>query len=213
MSAAEEVAQILLKVKAVTLRPKEPYRFTSGLLSPIYTDCRVLISYPKERARVIELMADLLDRKDLPDIIAGTATAGIPHAAWLAEKLDLPMIYARSKAKEHGKQAQIEGVLKPGQTVVVVEDLISTGGSSIETIETIRSNGGVADTILAIFNYELQQSATNLQQAKVELKALTNFTALVDAAIKSGDIESADREVVLAWQKDSKGWGKAHGFE
>ncbi len=213
MSKAEEVAQILLNIKAVTLRPQEPYRFTSGILSPIYTDCRMLISFPKERRRVIELMSTLIDDQNLPEVICGTATAGIPHAAWLAERLDLPMVYARSKAKEHGKQAQIEGDLHAGQKVIVVEDLISTGGSSIETVETVRANGASADIIFAVFTYELAQSKANFEAAGVELRALTNFTTLVDVAIKDSHIEAKDRDLVLAWQKDSKVWGDAHGFK
>ncbi len=211
MTQAQEVARILLKIKAVTLRPNEPYRYTSGILSPIYTDCRLLISFPKERDRVIELLAGMLNEK--PDVIAGTATAGIPHAAWLAQKLGLPMIYSRSKVKAHGKQMQVEGVLQAGQTAVVVEDLISTGRSSLETIEVVRNSGATANKILAIFNYQLPQSAENFKTANVELSALTSFKDVVALAVEDGYLDAKDQEMVVAWSADSANWAKDQGIE
>ena len=213
MTPAEEVAKILLDINAVTLRPSEPYRYTSGLLSPIYTDCRLLIGYPKERSRVIELMAGLLDSSAMPDVIAGTSTAGIPHAAWLAQSLKLPMVYVRSKAKDHGKMVQIEGKFEAGQSAVVIEDLISTAGSSLEAVTAINAVGGKADTILAIFFYELPLATQNLEQAGVTLKSLTTFMNIVDMALKQNKITQEERAVIVEWNKDSVNWGRNHGFE
>lgn len=213
MKASEEVAKILLKIKAVDLRPNKPFRYTSGLLSPIYTDNRLLMSYPKERRRIIELLADLVKEIDKPDSLAGTATAGIPHAAWLSEKLNLPMIYTRSQVKEHGKGKQVEGELKKGQKVIVVEDLVSTGKSGLETISAIRENGGKTKDVIAIFSYELPQSKENYKNTKANLHVLCNLKELVDTAIKSKYIKKEERDMVLDWANDPAGWGKRMGFE
>lgn len=211
---AQEVAKILLRLKAVTLNPKKPYRFTSGILSPVYTDCRLLISTPRERKKIVRYFLETIRAtKNKFDVIAGTATAGIPHAAWIAEKMNLPMIYVRSRAKEHGKGNQIEGFIKKGQTAVVVEDLISTGGSSGETVDAIRNSGGKAKFIFSIITYEMQKSKNNFRAKRVKLFPLTTFKKVVSVAVKNKYIKKEDEENILEWAKDPPSWGKRMGFE
>lgn len=210
---AELTAKILLDIQAITIRPNHPFRYTSGLLSPVYSDLRLLISYPSQRKTVINLLASLVKNIGAPDVIAGTATAGIPHAAWLAEELDVPMVYVRGKPKEHGKQNQIEGLIKKGHKAIVVEDLISTAKSSIETVHALKREGAKANTIVSIFNYTLPQSKQNLKEAKIKLYELTTFPDVVYVAIKEKRMNLKDKETVLEWLKDSSGWGKKMGFE
>jgi len=205
----EKIAGILLKIKAVTLNLKEPYRYTSGILSPIYTDNRLLISYPKEWEEVIESMVYTIINKigvQNIDIIAGTATAGISHAAYLAERLGLPMIYIKSSVDEHGKFTRIEGHVERGDKVLVVEDLISTGGSSISSAQAIRDAGGIVENCLAIFTYELEKSKKAFKEGKINLTALTDFTTLVNVAIKNNYIKPNEKSIVLEWSKDPSGW-------
>lgn len=198
---------MLLEIKAVTLSPKNPYRFVSGILSPIYTDNRLLMGYPLKRKEITIYMAHLI--KDLvlePDVIAGTSTAGIPPAAWLAELLNLPMIYVRGEKKEHGKGRQVEGLLKKGANVVLIEDLISTGKSSLSTIEAIRQEGGKINTCLAFFSYGLSDSEKAYKNKKVELYTLTSLDTLTDLAVGMRLISPKEKSVVMLWQKDPWGW-------
>lgn len=198
---------MLLEIKAVTLSPKNPYRFVSGILSPIYTDNRLLMGYPLKRKEITIYMAHLI--KDLslePDVIAGTSTAGIPPAAWLAELLNLPMIYVRSEKKEHGKGRQVEGLLKKGANVVLVEDLISTGKSSLSAIDAIRQEGGKVNTCIAFFSYGLSDSEKAYKTRKVSLYTLTSLDVLVDMAQKMKLIAPQEKSVVMLWQKDPWGW-------
>ncbi len=214
MTIAEEVAKVLLQIKAITLSPEKPYRFVSGLLSPIYTDNRLLISYPKERKKIVKFLVDKMkEAKIKPDLVAGTATAGIPHAAWVADALKLPMVYVRSGGKDHGKGKEVEGVLKKSQEAVVIEDLISTGGSALNTVGAIRRYGGKVETIVAIFDYEMPASAKSFKKSKVKLIPLVTLSALVSVASKKGYLKPKDCEVVLEWVKDTQGWGKKMGFE
>ncbi|OGY24770.1 MAG: orotate phosphoribosyltransferase [Candidatus Woykebacteria bacterium RBG_13_40_7b] len=214
MTTSEEVARILLKIKAITLSPSKPYRFVSGLLSPIYTDNRLLISYPKERKKIVKFLADKIKEVKIePEVVAGTATAGIPHAAWVADSLKLPMIYVRSGSKDHGRGKEVEGVLGKKQKAVVIEDLISTGGSALNTVGAIRRHGGKVDTIVAIFDYEMPISTKSFKKSKIKLIPLTTLSTLVSVASKYGYLKPKDREVVLEWAKDTQGWGKKMGFE
>jgi orotate phosphoribosyltransferase len=152
---SEQIATDLLQIEAVALRPHQPFTWTSGLKSPIYCDNRLTMSYPNIRERIADGFAAII-KEQYPDaeVIAGTATAGIPHAAWVAQKLNLPMIYIRDKAKGHGKENLIEGLVKPGQKVVVIEDLISTGGSSLKAALAVNDAGAKALAVLAIFSYQ-----------------------------------------------------------
>lgn len=210
---SEKAAKILLKIQAVSLNPKKPFRYVSGILSPVYTDCRLLMSYPKERKLIRNLYLQMIKSKGNFDVIAGTATAGIPHAAWIADKLNLPMIYVRGKAKDHGKGNQIEGKLQKKQKVAVIEDLISTGESSTETIRAIRSQGAYSSYIFSIITYGMKKSEVNLKTNKVKLLSLTDFPTVVEVAEKIGYIKSKDKDIILQWAKDPSSWGKKMGHK
>jgi len=212
----EKVAETLLKIKAVTLNTEKPYRFVSGILSPIYTDCRLLMSYPKEWDSVINSMINLIVNEigiQNIDVIAGTATAGISHAAYLAKKLNLPMIYVKSSEEEYGKKTRIEGRLKNGSKVLLIEDLISTGGSSISSIKAVREAGGVVENCLAIFTYGMDAAQKSFEQERIKLIALTDFANLVGVAVKENYIRSNEKDLILEWANDTAGWGKKMGFE
>jgi len=211
---ASDVAKTLLKIKAVTLSPAKPYRYASGILSPIYTDNRLLMGYPEERSAIIDSMAALIVEKGLKvDVVAGTATAGIPHAAWLAEKLGKPMVYVRTKEKEHGKENKLEGRVEKGWNAVVIEDLISTGGSSVTTVQGLRSAGVTVNDIVAIFTYNMKASEEKFSAEKISLHALTDFSAVISAAAENNYISEEEKEVALQWNADPAGWGKKMGFE
>jgi orotate phosphoribosyltransferase len=205
----ETIASSLLTIGAVTLRPEEPFTWTSGLKSPIYCDNRLTMSYPSIRNMIAEGFADII-REHFPDteVIAGTATAGIPHAAWVADKLNLPMIYIRDKAKGHGKQNQIEGLLKAGQKVTVIEDLISTGGSSLKAALAVREAGGDVQSVLAIFTYEFDQAAQAFAGNGIPLQTLTRYSSLVETAAKEGFIRDKDIANLQAWRENPQAYGK-----
>lgn len=206
---AGQVAEALLNIEAVALRPEQPFTWTSGIITPIYCDNRLTMSFPEIRNLIAEGFAALV-RELHPDaeVIAGTATAGIPHAAWVADKLNLPMIYIRDKAKGHGKQNQIEGILKPGAKTVVIEDLISTGGSSLKAALAVNEAGGQALGVLAIFTYQLERAEAAFREANMPLSTLSNYTALIDTAVKLGRIREQDVELLQSWRKDPQSFGK-----
>jgi len=211
---AKRAAEILLEINAVALKPSEPFRYTSGLLSPIYTDNRLLMGYPEKRSEIIDGMIDLLKEKGIEfDVVAGTATAAIPHAAWLAEKTGKPMVYVRSKEKDHGKENKIEGFIKEGWKAIVVEDLISRGGSSVNTVQGLRAAGVEVNEIITIFTYNMNASVEKFSAEKVSLYALTNFKTLIETAVEKGYINEKEKDVALDWNKDPAGWGKKNGFE
>ncbi len=205
----KETAEILLDIAAVILRPKKPFIFTSGIKSPIYCDNRILMSHVEERRKIIESFEELLKEKGVDfEVIAGTATAGIPHAAWLAEKENSKMIYVRSSKKGHGKENKIEGVLKEGQKVLIVEDLVSTGGSSIEAVQTVRGAGGIVDYCIAIFTYGLEKAEKRFEEADCKLITLTDFETLIETAEKRGDITEEEKRELEKWQADPDNWMK-----
>ncbi|WP_339816863.1 orotate phosphoribosyltransferase [Paenibacillus sp. FSL R7-0216] len=209
-SVEAQIAGSLLDIGAVALRPHQPFTWTSGIKSPIYCDNRLTMSYPEIRDLIAESFAALI-RETYPDaeVIAGTATAGIPHAAFASQKLGLPMAYIRDKAKGHGKENQIEGLIKPGQKVVVIEDLISTGGSSIKAAQAVRDAGAEPLAVLAIFSYQLDKAVQAFADAGFPLQTLSNYTALIDVAVKRGDIQSEDLELLQSWRKDPASFGNA----
>lgn len=210
MEQAEKIADLLLECGAVSLNPKEPYTWASGIKSPIYCDNRITMSYPAVRKEIAKGLADII-RKFYPktEVIAGTATAGIPHAAWVAEELDLPMIYIRSKAKGHGKQNQIEGRLTEGQKVVCIEDLISTGGSVIDAASAVQQAGGMVLGCAAIFSYQLDAAMDNFQKADLPIHTLSNYSALIKAAAEKGIIKSEDKMLLNEWRDNPAEWGRA----
>lgn len=204
----KEIAEALLEIEAVSLQPENPFTWSSGLKSPIYCDNRLTLSYPDVRRKVAEGLKDLIV-EHFPDaeMIAGTATAGIPHAAWVSELLVLPMSYVRSKAKGHGKGNQIEGKAHEGQKVVVVEDLISTGGSVIEAVHALREAGCEVLGVVSIFTYELQKGQQQLKTAGITAYSLTDFTTLAHLAEEKGLINKENLDSLAEWRKDPAGWG------
>ncbi|MGX7058912.1 orotate phosphoribosyltransferase [Vagococcus humatus] len=204
---SEMIANQLLDIKAVSLSPHEPFTWASGIKSPIYCDNRVTMSYPKVRKDIAKGLAKLI-KTNYPEVevIAGTATAGIPHAAWVAEILDLPMVYIRSKAKDHGKGNQIEGRITPGQNMVVIEDLISTGGSVLAACQAASREGANVLGVAAIFTYELPQGIENFKEAGLSLHTLTNYTTLITAAVNSGYIEENAVKLLHEWKEDPTSW-------
>lgn len=210
MEQAEKIAGLLLECEAVSLNPKEPYTWASGIKSPIYCDNRITMSYPAVRKEIAKGLADII-RKFYPEteVIAGTATAGIPHAAWVAEELDLSMIYIRSKAKGHGKQNQIEGRLIEGQKVVCIEDLISTGGSVIDAASAVQQAGGVVVGCAAIFSYQLDAAMDNFRKVDLPIHTLSNYSALIKAAAEKGIIKSEDKMLLNEWRDNPAEWDRA----
>ena len=202
-----EIAEQLLDIKAVFLQPNAPFTWSSGLKSPIYCDNRLTLSYPKVRKNIAAGLAELI-KKNFPEteVVAGTATAGIPHAAWVSDILDLPMAYVRSKAKAHGKGNQMEGKVEKGQKVVVVEDLISTGGSVITAVNSLREAGCEVLGVVAIFTYELPKGKELLGEAEIKAYSLTDYTSLLDVAQKKGYIEEGDLASLNAWKENPEKW-------
>lgn len=197
----EQIARELLKVKAVFLRPDEPFTWASGIKSPIYCDNRLTLSFPDARSAIEQALCDLISSK-YPDADAlfGTATAGIPHAAIAAHLLKKPMGYVRSGAKDHGRQNRIEGRLEKGWRVVVVEDLISTGGSVLDIVEALRSEGAEVMGIVSIFTYNMQKSIERLAAANVQNTSLTDFDTVTRIAAQMGYIRPEDCERLIRFR-------------
>ncbi|WEA52650.1 orotate phosphoribosyltransferase [Weissella paramesenteroides] len=196
------VAKSLLDIAAIKLQPNDPFTWASGIKSPIYTDNRKTISFPDARRIIIDGLAALI-KEQYPnvEVIGGVATAGIPNAAWVAEKLDLPMIYVRSKPKDHGTGKQIEGVLAAGQKVVLIDDLISTGGSVLGAVKATQAAGGEVLGVAAIFSYELPAATINFAQAATPFSSLTNFSSLIQVAQKTGEITADELTMIANWHR------------
>ncbi|MBP5662621.1 MAG: orotate phosphoribosyltransferase [Clostridia bacterium] len=201
MELAERIAEDLLKIQAVFFRPEEPFLWASGIKSPVYCDNRLTLSFPDVRADVEEGLKTLIET-NFPDAEAlmGTSTAGIAHAAITAHLMDLPMGYVRSGAKDHGRKNQIEGKLEKGQKVVVVEDLISTGGSVLEVVDVLRENGAEVLGVVSIFTYRMKKGVERLQKAQVKARCLTDFDTVTRVAAEKGYIRSGDVERLLAFR-------------
>ncbi len=214
MTIETEVAELLLKAGAVILRPQKPFKFASGILSPIYCDNRLLLSRPEDRKKLADFyVKKIKEEKLMPQVIAGIATASIPWAALVAQKLDKPMIYIRKEAKDHGRENLIEGGLEKGQTVLVIEDLVSTGGTSLASVAAARKEGAVVDKCLAIFTYEMEAAIKGFSEANCHLLTLSRFSILVEVAAKKGYIKPEEIEVLKEWGKNPAEWGKKMGFE
>jgi len=199
----EIIAKHLLDIEAVILRPEDPFTWTSGIKSPIYCDNRLTLSYPVVRNDIEKGLCDIV-RTEYPDaeILMGTATAGIPHAAIMADKMDLPMGYVRSGAKKHGRGNQVEGLTAPGMKVVVVEDLISTAGSAIEAVEVLRELGCDVLGIVSIFSYELEKGLANLAAANVKNVSLCNYDTLTKVAAETGYIKADAVAKLAQWRQN-----------
>ena len=206
---AEKVAEILLDANAVKLNVKEPFQYTSGLKGPIYTDNRLLISYPQYRDVIVQGFIDMASEKGLkPDYLVGPATGGIPWAAIMADRLKLPMVYVRSKPKEHGAKKQIEGYLPEGKSALIIEDLFTTGGSAIRSVNAMRNEGkSTVHDVFAIFTYGTQKAEENFRAASCAASTLTNVDVLLDVAVKRGDVSEVDAAQVREYFKDPQSWG------
>ena len=203
MTLERKLAKELLAIQAVALRPNDYFTWTSGIKSPIYCDNRITMSYPSIRREIAAGMVEVIKEKyPAVEVIAGTATAGIPHAAWVSELLDLPMIYVRDSAKKHGKTNQIEGRVLEGQKVVIIEDLISTGLSSLKVAKALREAGAEVLGVVAIFSYELKKAQDAFEEEGVEYITLTNYPVLVEEAVEIDYIHQDDVEKLLEWRNE-----------
>ncbi|MFK8162086.1 MAG: orotate phosphoribosyltransferase [Lewinella sp.] len=209
MSTAANIARRLLEAGAVKLQPATPFTWASGLRSPIYCDNRVLLSYPAIRTEVIDGLVELATGFEDIEGIAGVATAGIPHGALLADRLNLPFVYIRSKAKEHGRQNQIEGRVTPGQRYLVVEDLISTGGSSLKAIDALKAAGGNVIGAVAIFSYEFPAAVRAFAQADIQLATISGYETLLVEAANSAYISNEEATALSSWREDPRAWSEA----
>lgn len=202
------IARNLLQINAIKLSPQKPFTWASGMKSPIYCDNRLLLSYPEIRSETKDALADLSTSFNDFDTVAGVATSGIPLASLLADKLQKPLIYVRGSAKSHGRQQKIEGKLEDNARVLVVEDLISTGGSCLKVVDELRNAGATVVGVLAIFSYEFQISIDNFAKSNCELKTLTNFDVLLDEALKMKYIKETDLKSILKWRINPEQWLK-----
>ena len=206
---AYKLAEFLLQIKAIKLQPANPFTWAYGLQSPIYCDNRKTLSFPKVRTYIRQSFSELIVEKfGKPDLIAGVATGGIAHGVLVAQDLGLPFVYVRSTPKGHGLGNQIEGYFEEGQSVVVIEDLISTGGSSLEAIRALKDAKLNVKGLAAIFTYGFEDSVANFKQAKCPFETLTNYDFLMEQAIKKKYIDESDTESLIEWRKNPAAWMK-----
>lgn len=209
MTYSQRVAKALLDIHAVTLNPDQPFTWASGLKSPIYTDNRLTISYPEVRQAIFNGMVEQIKLHfSAADVIAGTATAGIPHAAWVAQNMELPMIYVRTKPKDHGQGKQIEGVLKEGQKVVVIDDLISTGGSVLNAVRAVNNAGGKVIGVVSVFTYNLPAAEQNFMANGLKYYSVTDYMTLIKVAKENNQISADHLKSLQEWRKDPLSWSK-----
>lgn len=207
--SALKVAEFLLQIKAIKLQPNKPFTWASGWKSPIYCDNRVTLSYPKVRTYIRQQFVNVInDQFGKPDVIAGVATGGIAHGALVAEEMGLPFVYIRSEAKKHGLTNMIEGVVEKGQSVIVIEDLISTGGSSLKAVEALREAGCDVKGMAAIFTYGFKNATDNFKKEKCKLVTLSDYETLMKQALKSNYITEKDLKSLKEWREDPSVWGK-----
>ena len=204
---SKEIALDLLDINAVILRPNDPFTWSSGWHSPIYCDNRLTMRYPKIRKKIAKKFVDFISQ-EYPEVevITGTATAGIPHAAWVAENMDKPMSYVRAKAKAYGLGNQIEGGIQKGETTVVIEDLISTGGSAISVVEALQFIGAEIEAVLSIFTYGFDKANKRFDKAGVPMFTLTDYATLIDVASKNDYVNESDLETLAEWRKTPDTW-------
>ena len=208
--AARITARILLETKSVLMRPDDPFTLTSGRKSPVYVDCRRLIAFPRARRRLMDMAAALIEEKigfESLDVVAGGETAGIPYAAWLADRLMLPMCYVRKKPKGFGRNARIEGNLEPGQRAILVEDLATDGGSKLSFVEGLREAGAECAHTFVVFHYDIFPAGIEkLRQGGVTLHALATWWDVIAAAEEDDALDAAGMKVVRAFLDDPEGW-------
>ena len=207
MTLAKDIARDLLKIEAVYLKPEEPFTWASGIKSPIYTDNRVTLAYPETRTLIEDGFVEAIKR-EFPqvEVIAGTATAGIPHGAIIADKMQLPFAYIRSKPKDHGAGNQIEGRVPAGQKMVVVEDLISTGGSVLEAVAAAEREGADVLGVVAIFTYQLAKADRRFEEAGVKLVTLSNYSELIQLAEQEGYVSAEGLALLERFKENQETW-------
>ena len=203
--SAKDIARNLMQINAIKLSPQKPFTWASGIKSPIYCDNRLTLSYPEIRTEIIDAFTEVCKDLDF-DIIGGIATAGIPHGALLADRLKKPYLYVRSKAKAHGRQNMIEGRLTEGSKVLLVEDLISTGMSSLKAVDAVRNAGGQVDTVLSIFNYGFQRAVDAFEAKNCTFVSLSNYDILLEQAVENGYLESDQLAQLSKWKEDPENW-------
>jgi len=207
-NSAKRIAEYLLQIKAIKLQPSNPFTWASGWKSPIYCDNRKTLSYPEVRSYIRDSFAEIISELyPQAELIAGVATGAIAHGALAADKLGKPFIYVRSEAKEHGLGNQIEGFYEKGQKVVVVEDLISTGGSSLNAVKALRAAGCEVLGMVAIFTYEFKKASDGFAAEKCNLNTLCNYSTLINTAVNAGYVTESDVETLKKWREDPAVWG------
>lgn len=215
--AARITARALLDIKAVNFRPDEPYIFTSGRISPVYIDCRKIISFPKQRTEIVDLMAELVRREigvEGINAVAGGETAGIPYGAWMADRLNLPMLYVRKQPKGFGRMAQIEGDMPPGWTVPLVEDLATDGGSKHVFIKALREAGAVVKDVIVVFHYGIfPKSVESLKEIGVRLHGLATWHDVLAEARRGNDFPAANLDQIEKFLADPDGWAAANAHK
>ncbi|WP_439582863.1 orotate phosphoribosyltransferase [Dyadobacter bucti] len=205
----KRVAELLLEAQAIKLSPEKPFQWSSGWLSPIYCDNRVALSYPDTRTFIKKALADVI-KEQYPDVqaVVGVATGGIAQGALVADILELPFAYVRPEPKKHGMGNQIEGKLEKGQSVIIIEDLISTGGSSLKVVDVLRTAGIEVAGMIAIFTYGFETAEINFKEKNVKLDTLSNYNALIETALEHNYVNSSQLESLAAWRQAPDQWGK-----
>ncbi len=207
MITARKTAQFLLESRAVILQPSDPFTWASGWHSPIYCDNRVTLSYPEIRDHIRDAFVDTIrEQFGTPDLIAGVATGAIAQGVLVADAMDLPFIYVRPSAKEHGRKNLVEGRMKAGQKIVVIEDLVSTGGSSLKAVEAIRQGGGFVQGMVAIFTYGFPVAEEAFRKANVNLHTLCDYHTLIEMAVETGYVQTEQQEELARWRRDPSKW-------
>ena len=205
--AAHKVAEFLLQIKAIKLQPEQPFTWASGWKSPIYCDNRKTLSYPQIRTYIRQQYVNVINEQfGKPDVIAGVATGGIAQGALIAQDMGLPFVYVRSEAKKHGLTNMVEGVVEKVQSVVVIEDLISTGGSSIKAVDALREKGCNVKGMVAIFTYGFDEATENMKKANCTLTTLCDYNTLIEVALKHKYINEADLESLKQWRESPSTW-------
>ena len=208
---ALSLANFLLQIKAIKLNPASPFTWASGLKSPIYCDNRITLSYPNIRTFIREAFVKMCtERYGKPDLIAGVATGGIPQGALVAQEMGLPFCYVRSEAKSHGLNNQVEGIVPQGASVVVIEDLVSTGKSSLAAVEALREKGAKVKGMMAIFTYQLDAAAEAFKKANCDLVTISNYEALIKKAVEENYVSDDQMQSLMEWRKGPQAWSDAH---
>ena len=206
---ARTTAEFLLQVKAVKLSPEQPFTWASGIISPIYCDNRVTLSFPKIRTYIRQQFVNIINEEfGTVDMIAGVATGGIPQGALVAQELGLPFVYVRTSAKDHGTGNLIEGRIEDGKSVVIVEDLVSTGKSSLVAVDALRAAGCNVKGMVAIFTYGLEAATSNFKKSKVKLITLSDYPSLLQKAVESNYVREKDLQTLMTWRENPEKWGR-----